>query len=78
MNSTTVKICSINDCEEKAKARTLCNAHYLRSYRNLDMTAPLKNKGLTGCSVENCDRNHYSKSLCSKHYRQTVNGVKLT
>lgn len=78
MTDTNTKTCSAVNCDEPAKAKTFCSAHYARNYANLDMTAPLKNRGLRGCSIEDCDRNHYLKSFCSKHYRQTINKAKIT
>lgn len=78
MTITTIKTCSVETCDERAVSKTFCTAHYARNYANLDMTAPLKNRGLRGCSIEDCSRNHYSKFLCIKHYRQTINKVKIT
>ena len=44
------KSCIIENCNQPAICKGLCNGHYLRSRKNKDLTLPLKNKK----SQENC------------------------
>lgn len=63
--------CSVRGCVNRANANGLCNAHYLRAARGLDLGRPVKRRRRNAVCAE-CD-NPVGKTggwgLCKKHYR---------
>jgi hypothetical protein len=63
--------CTINNCTNKSLAKGMCNAHYLRSKKNKDLNAPLKNfnpsKKCIKCGVKTNGKGN--AFLCSNHYK---------
>lgn len=64
--------CSVNGCDEPAKTRGYCSAHYARVWRDGDPgPADLKRKRQEGpCSAEGCDAPAKTRGLCGKHYQR--------
>ena len=64
--------CSIDGCDRKGYAKGLCNAHYLRHRKNLDMNLPIKNRQQGTHCVE-CNKpitKHGGWHRCANHYKQ--------
>jgi hypothetical protein len=63
--------CKIDNCTNKSLAKGMCNAHYLRSKKNKDLSAPLKNfnpsKQCIKCGVKTNGKGN--AFLCSTHYK---------
>ena len=61
-----VRICSIDGCELKHKAKGFCNHHYQKNktYGN-PLYVVIKN-----CSIDDCDLKHFAKGLCQVHYNK--------
>lgn len=64
-----MKVCSIEDCEKEAHAKTWCHGHWTRWRRHGDPTKVVRrfSKGLT-CEIEECDKPVKSRYMCSLHY----------
>jgi len=62
-------ICTVEDCDRPASAKSLCRMHYLRTYRG-GAAGESETRLRTGCSVEGCENPHDSKGYCTKHYRR--------
>jgi hypothetical protein len=62
-----MKSCSIENCENKYKAKGFCSKHYQKNKRLGD---PLAKKEKQFCSIENCENKHYAKGFCHKHYEK--------
>lgn len=60
-----MKICIIENCNEKYLARGLCGKHYARWEVWRD---PYFTSHKEYCVIDNCERKHYAKGLCKKHY----------
>jgi hypothetical protein len=58
-------ICCHPGCPNPAKARGLCNAHYL-AWRRGDLSIQPLPKIVRVCEV--CGKRHFAKGLCHKHY----------
>lgn len=54
------------DCTNPAKARGLCEKHYVRAWRH--GTLPPKKPPRKGCSIAGCDGPHFARGWCEKHY----------
>ncbi len=64
-----MKICKVENCENKIRAKNLCNKHYLRSYRHGDPLFTERERSITGiCKIEGCENKYYGLGYCSKHY----------
>lgn len=63
--------CSIDGCPNPAYAKKLCNAHYIRDRKGMDMSAPLRNR-LSGANCTICGKALNGKggwNLCGQHYK---------
>jgi len=61
--------CSVENCPNDSLAKKLCNAHYLRSRRGLDMNFPVQ-KQASNCVDCGKKRNHKGGWLrCANHYK---------
>lgn len=63
--------CAIEGCERSYKAGGYCAAHYLRSLRGSDLTAPLPSS-FPACSVEGCVEDRLANGLCRSHHSTKV------
>lgn len=69
----SMKICSVPNCTNQAKAREMCTSHYSRWRRFGDVLAQIpvsKKNPLRGCSVSGCSEPHSAKGLCAAHYQR--------
>ena len=66
-------------CGEPIKAKSLCQKHYLKNYRERKAAGQIKEKttlifdeqiDLWHCKVTGCDDKPRAKQLCTKHYFQ--------
>jgi hypothetical protein len=66
-------------CGEPIKAKSLCQKHYLKDYRERKAAGQIKEKttlifdeaiDLWHCKVTGCDDKPRAKQLCTKHYFQ--------
>lgn len=67
-----MKVCTIEGCEKKEKAKGFCSAHYARLLKHGD---PLyihiyQKKEPKKCSIEECDNEIMAKGYCVKHYKK--------
>jgi hypothetical protein len=62
-----MKSCSIENCENKYKAKGFCSKHYEKNKRLGD---PLAKKEKQSCSIENCENKYFCKGFCQKHYEK--------
>ena len=44
--------CTIENCQKPSLSKGLCNAHYLRMRKGLEMTKPVRERNLTKTCVE--------------------------
>lgn len=61
-----VKICSVDGCNEKHRAKGYCKYHYSSIY--------MKSKK---CSVDGCEKGQHSNGLCVKHYKHIYRHEKI-
>lgn len=54
-----MKICKVNNCGKKHKARGFCSTHYLESN-------PRK------CNIEGCKKGHRARGFCYNHYIEFI------
>lgn len=74
MSSISVRVCAIDGCENKPRARGLCKSHYYQLKRRNELP-PKKDREIRLCSVEGCSNKHFVHDLCSKHWlRMSANG----
>lgn len=65
-------LCLVEGCENQARKKSFCSAHYGRLVRHGD---PLAGGSMNGCrngncSVDGCDSPIRSKMLCNAHYQR--------
>lgn len=64
--------CSVDECNNLAVCKGLCNTHYnnLLLRGDIHYKRKVKPKKFEGCSVEGCTNPHYARKLCNKHYNE--------
>jgi len=62
-----MKVCSIDDCDNKHYGQGYCNKHYLRIYRR-GSVEPVRWGKTRICSVQGCTKPHRSLGFCQAHY----------
>lgn len=77
MPPKTNRVCGIEGCGRPHNAKGLCKAHYSRSQRGQDLTAPWKPRGSSSgsanpCGVESCQDRHWAQGFCRIHYRAVM------
>ena len=67
-----MKVCSVENCGKKHKAKGYCLAHYERFCNHGDPLAhiPIKVKGDPICKVEGCERKVCGHGFCDLHYKR--------
>jgi len=65
------RICSVEGCERKTKARGWCDMHWKRWWRHGTLENPRPFRGFEGCLVQECRHDHYSNGYCQLHYNRT-------
>ena len=73
------RLCSVEGCGRKRKAKGLCLTHYKRMSRgqSLDLPIAIQKRRKRFCDVEGCGREHESKGFCAMHYRRWKTGAPL-
>lgn len=62
--------CSAVECLKPALCKGLCNAHYLRMRKGLNMDSPVRIQGKNRkCKIEDCGKKHYGNDYCVNHWR---------
>lgn len=65
--------CSVDGCTLSVRARSWCNAHYLRWRAEGDVLADVpirtRSKGRK-CVIEGCDQSYWARGWCSDHYER--------
>lgn len=66
-----METCSVDDCDRPRYGKGLCNGHWQRQRRGLDVNVPLRmrNKG-KACSIDGCERAAISRGMCMGHYQR--------
>lgn len=62
-------MCSVDGCNDKANAKSLCPKHYYRNKRYGDpniVRFPWRDD--RSCSIPNCTEEHEAKGYCKSHY----------
>ena len=62
-----MKICSVDGCDRRVKAKGLCSMHYRRLLKT-GTTCKSAPTVKVGCCVKGCDGKHFAKGYCTKHY----------
>lgn len=70
------RICSIEGCSNKVRARGWCDKHYRRWKRNGDPMVKRRVRGT--CTVEDCPNEHRARGWCYKHYQRWLHHGDLT
>lgn len=60
--------CSVQGCQSFARAKGLCNAHYIRHRKGRSLDGAVKLRNFIGCLHPGCLEKHYGKSLCRRHW----------
>lgn len=65
-----VRVCSVDGCQRRVSARSLCHGHYIRWSRTGDVRqdVPLQRPEREQCSVGECERGVHSRGWCRAHY----------
>lgn len=62
------RICSIDGCDRKARARGWCATHHQRWRLGIDMAPPI-HTGPGSCVIEGCDNTAKARGWCNRHYK---------
>ena len=73
MSAISFVTCSVDECENKAFARTWCNKHYIRWRTYGNPTVPLREKKPLECTVDKCNDKYLASGYCTKHYSRVRN-----
>lgn len=60
--------CAVDGCENPAKTRGWCNAHYKRWYKYGDPLGKPAPRPVKVCRIEGCDSRPTGQGMCPKHY----------
>ena len=63
------RTCRVDDCDEPARARGLCDRHYSRARRRADFR-PRTVKANPVCEIAGCGRPRRALGLCDRHYHR--------
>ena len=70
--------CSIDTCVRLVRTGGLCNWHYGRKQKGLDLMRPFvhrnANKGKV-CAAEGCSKPAKTMTLCAMHYSRSIKGI---
>ena len=69
----TTKICNIENCGNKVKARSMCAKHVTRFYKTgspYGFLPGVPSRAEVGCNFEGCKEPHNAKGYCITHYRR--------
>lgn len=67
----TKDICQVDECDLPARARGLCQSHYMRAWRHGNAEFPRKHQQRdTLCVVSGCARPHKAQGYCNSHYQR--------
>lgn len=60
--------CSVDGCDNRRHARTLCDSHYSRWLRRGDPLSTPSGFVASECSIEGCEKPSSARGWCSAHY----------
>jgi hypothetical protein len=63
------RICTIDGCPEKHKARGFCKAHWRSARRRGDFEPAKRSPIRETCSYPGCSKKHHGHGYCRTHYR---------
>ncbi len=72
-----MRLCSVESCDRKHKARGLCADHYQRQANGVPLDQPWQTRARESCSFAGCVRASKAQSLCTAHYGQRRRGQPL-
>lgn len=64
------KICIVENCNNKIKAKGYCDKHRKQLKRHKRLTPEREHR--TTCSLEECNNKHFCKGYCRNHYYRYV------
>lgn len=62
--------CTVENCDNPAIARGLCNAHYIRNKTNKSLLPRIRPLRDPICTIENCNNPHEGLGFCKKHLKK--------
>jgi len=71
-----MKICKLENCEKKHKAKGYCLFHYDKWRRKTSPVNSKRNRNKI-CKLEHCEESHHCKGYCHLHYKRSLSGVNM-
>lgn len=73
-----MRICAVDGCNEKYRAKGYCRIHYQRFLRHGDPNKKIiLHNDYQFCTFNNCTNKHLSRGYCIKHYRSILKPEKV-
>lgn len=78
VQSENGRICEIESCDRPHYAKGLCNGHWQRARRGVDLNVSIAERYESDvCSYPDCGRVRVDRGLCQTHYKQLLAGEEL-
>lgn len=68
-----MKICTIQNCDQKIKGHGFCNKHLIRFRKYGNPLFTKYDTRFKTCTIQDCKNKYYAKGLCDKHYQRLKN-----